>query len=116
MNKRFTPVISATVLVTVKGSTKDAAGLPVPFKFSLTCTRLPASVLKERIQGGEFDVKDVMKEVTTDWKGQRLITDQETGQPAEFCPEAFEAMLDISGMALLCFNAYAKESSANEKN
>lgn len=116
MNKRFIPVISATVLVTVKGSTKDAAGQPVPFKFTLTCNRLPASNLKDRINSGEFDMKEVMKEVTTDWKGQRLIIDQESNQPAEFCPEAFDALLDISGMALVCFNAFAKESSANEKN
>lgn len=116
MNKRFVPVISATVAVKVKGTIKDTNGAPVPFKFTLTCSRLPASDLKNRINSGDFDMREVLKEVTTDWQGQRLITDQETKQPAEFCPEAFEALLDIGGMAVVCFNAYANESSANEKN
>lgn len=116
MNKRFIPVISPTVLVTVKGSTKDGNGQSVPFKFTLTCSRIPASELKNRFTSGEFDMKEILKEVTTGWNGQRLITDQETGQPAEFCPDAFDALLDIGGMALLCFNAFTKESSANEKN
>lgn len=116
MNKRYVPVISETVLVSVKGSTKDGKGQPVPFKFTLTCKRLLASDLKNRFNSGEFDMKEVMREVTTDWSGQRLITDQETSQPAEFCPEAFDALLDIPGMALVCFNAFTKETSANEKN
>lgn len=116
MTKRYSIVISSTVAVQVKGSLKDSNGSPVPFKFSLTCKRLPASELKNRVSSGDFDVKEIMKEVTTEWKGQRLINDEETKQPAEFCEEAFEALLDIGGMALLCFNAYAKETSANEKN
>lgn len=116
MKKRFVPVISATVAVQVKGAIKDSNGSPVPFKFTLTCDRLPASDLKNRINSGDFDMKEILKEVTTGWQGQRLITDQETNQPADFCPEAFEALLDIGGMSLVCFNAYAKESSANEKN
>ena len=116
MNKRYTTVISSTVAVQVKGSLKDSNGSPVPFKFTLTCKRLPASELKSRVTSGDFDVKEIMKEVTTGWQGQRLITDEDTKQPAEFCEEAFDALLDIGGMALLCFNAYAKETSANEKN
>ncbi|MFC5551757.1 hypothetical protein [Massilia aerilata] len=116
MSKRFTTVISPTVLVPVQGSIKDANGKPVPFKFSLTCSRLEAEDLKQRINGGGFDMKEVLKEVTSDWKGQRLVNDEETGQPAEFCPEAFDALLDIGGMALVCFNAFAKETSAHAKN
>lgn len=116
MNKRYTAVISPTVIVNVKGNLKDSSGAPVPFKFSLTCKRLQASDIKNRITGGDFDMKEVMREVTTGWSGQRLINDEETKQPAEFCPEAFDALLDISGMALVCFNAFTKESSANEKN
>lgn len=116
MNKRFIPVISDTVLVPVKGSTKDAKGQPVPFKFSLVCNRISASTLRSRVSG-DFDMKEILREVTTDWQGQRLITDQENGgQPAEFCAEAFDALLDIAGMALVCFGAYTKETSANEKN
>ncbi|WP_314436956.1 hypothetical protein [Massilia timonae] len=116
MSKRFTTVISPTVLVAVKGATKDGLGQPVPFKFTLTCSRLQADDLKQRISGGEFDMKDVLREVTSTWAGQRLVMDQETGQPADFCPEAFDALLNISGMALVCFNAFAKETSAEAKN
>ncbi len=116
MSKRFTTVISPTVLVTVKGATKDGKGQPVPFKFTLTCSRLQADDLKQRISSGEFDMKDVLREVTTDWSGQRLVIDEETTQPADFCPEAFDALLNIPGMALVCFNAFAKETSAEAKN
>ena len=116
MSKRFTTVISSTVAVLVKGAIKDANGSPVPFKFNLTCNRIPASDLKNRINSGDFDMKEVLKEITTGWKGQRLVIDEDTKEPAEFCGEAFDALLDIGGMALVCFNSYARETSANEKN
>lgn len=116
MTKRFISVISPTVVVPVKGTLKDAGGAAVPFKFSLICRRMLASELKNRINSGDFDMKEIIKEVTTGWQGQRLINDQEAGEPAEFCAEAFDALLDISGMALVCFNAFTKESSAAEKN
>lgn len=116
MSKRFSIVISPTVLVTVKGATKDSKGLPAPFKFTLTCSRLPADDIKQRISSGDFDMKDVLREVTTDWAGQRLVVDQDVGQPADFCAEAFDELLNISGMALVCFNAFAKETSAEAKN
>jgi hypothetical protein len=116
MNKRYTPVISSTVTVPVVGSIKDAGGKPVPFKFSLTCNRISASEMKNRITAGGVEMKDIMKEVTTAWSGQRLIVDEETGQPAEFSEESFDALLDIGGMAMVCLSAFNKESSAHEKN
>ena len=114
MSKKYKVVVSNTVLVPVTGSISNEAGEPVKFKFSLTCKRLAADEMKTRMEG-KGTLKDILQEVTTGWSGQRLVL-EESGDPAEFCPEALEALLDISGMSLVCFNAYGAASAAKEKN
>ena len=114
MSTKYKVVVSDTVIVPIKGSLSDDAGKPVPFRFTLTCKRMTADEFKDRMSG-EFNIKELMAEVATGWAGQRLVLEQD-GTPAEFCADAFDAMLNISGMALVCFNAYGKESGAQTKN
>lgn len=115
MSKKYKIVVSDTVAVQVKGALSDADGKPASFKFTLVCKRLNAEEFKSRMEGGESTTKDVMQEVTTGWNGQRLVL-EEDGTPAEFCADALEALLDINGMANVCFVAYGKESGAHAKN
>jgi hypothetical protein len=114
MSTKYKVVVSDTVLVPVSGNTKDGAGRTVPFKFSLTCKRKGADDLKEALENGAL-TKEVLREVTTDWTGQRLVLEQDD-TPALFSADAFEALLDIAGMATVCFNKYYKENGAAEKN
>ncbi|MFZ3289259.1 MAG: hypothetical protein WA191_20765 [Telluria sp.] len=114
MSKKYKIVVSDTVAVQVKGALSDADGKPVSFKFTLACKRLGAEEYKARMEG-ESTTKDVMQEVTTGWSGQRLVL-EEDGTPAEFCADALDALLDINGMANVCFVAYGKESGAHAKN
>lgn len=43
----------------------------------------------------------------TGWRGQQLVLDGD-GKPAEFSPEALDAMLGLAGMPLLVYRAYAE--------
>jgi hypothetical protein len=116
MTKKYTLAISDTVVVPVKGTLSDAGGKPFPFKFSLVCNRLGAEELKAALTGSdEVLLKEFVTERAVGWKNQTLVL-EEDGQPAEFCADALAALLDISGMALLCFNAYVEESGAKRKN
>lgn len=114
MSKKYKTVVSDTVLVPVKGSLSDENGKAKKFEFSLICKRLGADEVREMI-GSERLITSIMSEVTTGWKDQRLVLEDD-GTPAEFCEEALSALLDIPNIALLCYVAYQKESGAKEKN
>lgn len=116
MSKKYVVAVSDMVLVTVEGKLADENGNPKPFKFILVCRRRSANDLKAALDDGSFRAQDFMKDVTTDWKGQRLVMEEDGQTPAAFCPEALDALLDISGMAMLCFTSYGKAASATAKN
>lgn len=114
MSSKYKVVVSDTVIVQVSGSTKDGAGRAVPFKFSLVCKRKGADELKDALENGAL-TKEVLREVTVDWRDQRLVLEQDDS-PAPFNADSFDALLDIAGMATVCFNKYYKENGAAEKN
>lgn len=114
MQKKYKVAVSDTVVVTVKASIADNGGKPVPHKFTLTCQRRGAAEMLAEMEGG-FNAKAFMKEVTTGWEGQRLVLNED-GSPAEFESDALDALLDISGMAMVCFAAYGNAASAQGKN
>jgi hypothetical protein len=116
MSKKFVVVVSNMVQVVVEGKLADENGGSKPFKFTLTCKRMSANQFKEKIDSPDFRAQDVMAEVTTGWSGQRLVMEEDGVTPAEFCPEALDALLDISGMAMTCFQAFGKASGAQAKN
>jgi len=114
MNKKYKIAVSDTVVVPVTVKIADANQKQEVHRFSLVCRRVDAEHFKEKLSG-DFNARDFMLDVTTGWWGQRLVLEDDD-TPAEFCPGAMEALLNISGMAIQCFNAYGKESSAKEKN
>lgn len=89
---------------------KDVAG-DKDFKFHLIARRIDADELREQITpgtpGGDRDVSDVLKSLVEGWRGQRLVIGEDE-QPAEFGPEAFGAMLQVTGAAQLIYQAYLK--------
>lgn len=115
MTKTFKIVVGNTVAVPVAGSHTNEAGKAIPFKFTLICKRLDAEEMKEAFVGGETQVNEFVTDVATGWRDQRLVLEDDD-KPAEFCPDALEALLNITGMAMLCFNAYMKEAGAKAKN
>lgn len=58
-------------------------------------------------------VGDFLREHITDWRGQRLVLDEQ-GKPADFSAEAFDAMLSVNGLEMLIFIAYQKAVFAND--
>lgn len=115
MSKKYKIVVGNTVAVLVTGSHTNESGKAIPFKFTLICKRLDAAELKDALGSGETQVDDFVTNVATGWRDQRLVLEGDD-TPAEFCPDALEALLNISGLGMLCFNAYMKEAGAKAKN
>ena len=115
MTKQYKIVVGNTVAVPVVGSHTDEKGKPVPFKFTLICKRLNAEELKVALDGGEAKVDEFVTDVVTGWRDQRLVLESDDS-PAEFCDDALAALLNISGMGMLCFTSYMKEANAKAKN
>ena len=109
-----TLAISNNTEFPVKFAIKDG-GVLKTFSFTLTAIRLEQSEVKTRLDDKDGLLKDFLIEVVTGWKGQRLVLD-DAGQPAEFSPEGLSMILDVMGVATVCFNAYFKECGAKEKN
>lgn len=114
MKTKFKIAVSNTVAVLVKATIADEGGKLVAHKFKLICERRGAEEMKEQLSG-DFNVKTFMKEVTTGWEDQRLVLNED-GKPAEFEADAIEALLDISGLAMVCFGAYGNQAAAQAKN
>ncbi len=105
-------VVSNTVAFKVKGSINDAAGVPQPFDFSLTCERLDHDRINAVVQDNNGLMADFMKQVTRDWSGVK----DEDGKAMEFSEDGFAQLMRIHGMSGLCFHAYMQESGAKPKN
>ncbi|MYM65431.1 hypothetical protein GTP45_01110 [Pseudoduganella sp. FT55W] len=112
--KKYKVMVSDTVIVPVEGNLKDEHGNTVAFKFKLTCDRLSADDLKTKMSS-QSSIKDILREIVKGWEGQRLVL-EEDDTPAPFCPDSFDQLIDIAGLALLCFNTFVKENGAVEKN
>lgn len=109
-----TLAIQNVVEVNVKFTLKDGR-IHKPFAFSFTANRLDQDDITERLESKDKKIKDFMGEVITDWQGQRLVL-EENGEPSPFSPDALLMLLNVAGVASVCFNAYFKECGAKEKN
>jgi hypothetical protein len=114
MTKQYKIVVSNTVRVPVAGSIADENGKPLNFKFTLICDRTDQQTMRDQFQGKDLVFSDFLKAVTKGWEGQRLVQNED-GTPAEFEPDALDALLNITGMGLVCYNAYAAENGAKGK-
>lgn len=111
---KYLLAIDDTVEFQVKFTIKSK-GVMKLFSVTLEATRLSQPEISERLENKEKTVSAFISEVVTGWSGQRLVLDG-NGNPAEFSPEALDAMLSVAGVAGLCFTAYLKECGAKEKN
>lgn len=110
----FTLAIEDTVEVPVKFTLKVKSVAKL-FSLTLIAIRLPQDEISSRLEDKEKKVKDFLIDLVTGWSGQRLVLDA-SGEPAEFSPEALDALLNVAGVASVCFGAYFKECGAKEKN
>lgn len=106
-------IISDTVGFKVKGTINDAAGVPQPFDFSLTCVRLDHDQIqaKLKVDNAESFVEFICS-VVRGWSGVRDADDK----PMEFSEEAYRQLCKIPGVASMAFYTYLKEVGAKEKN
>jgi hypothetical protein len=109
-----TLAIQNTVEVPVKFTLKEGKVNKL-FAFTLIADRLEQDEITSRLEEKDRKVKDFMTEVITDWSGQKLVL-EEDGTPSPFGPEALAMVLNVAGVASVCFTAYFKECGAKEKN
>ena len=106
-------VISDTVGFKVKGSINNAAGTPQPFDFNLTCTRLDADEIQEKLKAdSEASLTDFLVDIATGWSGVRGADDK----PMDYTEQALRQLCKIPGVAGLAFRTYLNEVGAKEKN
>ena len=98
----FKLVVSDTVLVPVSGKIQDAAGRYVPFNFVLTMRRMPEADLTAAVETNATTVPQFVAGLTSGWSG---VLDDE-GMELPFTEANLAALVDIFGMAGLCFKAY----------
>lgn len=111
-NKKFKVAIGNVVIVEVAGQLKNEQGAPAPFKFEFTAKRTSAS---EVSANGGKQMKDILRDIITDVRGQKLVL-LEDDTPAPFDQDMLGELLDIPGIAMLCYSKYLAEQSAAEKN
>jgi hypothetical protein len=105
--------VGNTLSIPVKLEINDGASKPAAFNFKLTAARMSADEARAQFDvGGENadrTVADFLHEKITDWSGQTLVLDEDTGQPVPFSREAFTAMLSLVGVANVIYGAYVTE-------
>ena len=110
---KFKLAIGDYLTVRVQGSVNDSASAKgVPFDFKLTMKRLPREKFLETVGGKDVPPVDFFLENTVGWSGQKLVlNDDDT--PADYSPEAMEAMLSIATMDTVIYVAYMQENQAS---
>lgn len=112
--------VSENVTVPVKFSLQDGKKIK-PFAFTLTCERLTTEQWQERIKDPETGhpsdemIRETMIDIVTGWQNQTLVLGADN-EPADFCPEALEVMVNASGVLNVIVSSYMKENGARTKN
>jgi len=88
------------------------------FKFHVTGKRLSTQEVQDKIKGdgdqADITVSDFLAQNITGWRNQKLVIDEDSGNPAEFSQEALQAMLGVAGVAGVIYLAYLKELVASD--
>ena len=111
----FKLVIDNKINTRIKGFYKDAAGVSRAFNFELVQERVDQEELQKTIDDKNEKASDFIRRTTSGWKNQRLVLNEDD-QPAEFSPEALDALLNVAGMGGFCFQAYLAQVLVSEKN
>ena len=106
-------VIEDTVGIKVKGTINNAAGVPKPFDFGLTCHRLDAEQITQKLQTeSDASIVDFMADVTTGWSGVRDADNKEI----PYTDAALRKLCKIPGVGSIAFQTYLAEAGAKAKN
>lgn len=106
----FKLIVSATVLIAVAGKIPNEAGVALPFDFTLKCDRLPADQIRNLVE--KSTITEVVRKVSRGWDA---VTDDD-GNAVPFSVEALDQLLNVPGMAKVCFDAYFEGCGAKAKN
>lgn len=123
MTQKFRLLIAAVVEFPVNLKIRDA-GITRDFRFHLIGKRLTAEEAQEQLAGKPeaaadeavdldaatadkgLTVREFLRTNIVGWRGQKLVTADDEGTPADFSLEAFDAMLTIVGAAAVFFEHY----------
>ena len=106
-------VVSDKVKFTTKGTIKNGAGIDEPFTFGLTCTRLDAEQIQQRLQSdSDASLVEFFKPLVDDWHN---VNDAE-GHPLPYSHDGLAQLFKIPGIAGLTFRTYLEEVGAKAKN
>lgn len=96
----------------VKGVQRNAQGVDVEFKFTLTCTRLDADAVQAVVQDDQRKLSEFFTDLTTDWDD---VKDAD-GKKLPYSPDHLAALFKKPGLAALTFRTYLTEIGAKAKN
>lgn len=106
-------VISDTVGFKVKGTINDAAGVPQAFDFGLTCMRLDADQIQDKLKNDtDASITDFLCDVVSGWSGVKDADDK----LVPYSEASLRQLCKIAGVAGVTFRSYLSEVGAKEKN
>lgn len=113
---KYRLAIEDRVAVRIRGKVPGAEiGKHTNIDFVLDMERISQTKVTE-LAGNTDSMQDVLVARTRGWSGQRLVIDEETGQPASYNEDAMRALLDFPGMAPFIWAHYLRELGLQEKN
>jgi hypothetical protein len=111
----FKLAIADKIGVKVKGTLTTETGADRPFEFVLVCNRKSNDEMKAVLSDKDKTAQDFFAAEATGWRGQGLVLTADD-KPADFSSEALQQLLNISGMAALCWHSYVQQVGATAKN
>jgi hypothetical protein len=109
MGQQFRLAVKPVVEFPVEFSINDS-GKTKKFSFTVIGERIAADVLREEVvDNGEGLIPDFLKKHITGWRGQTIILVEDGSEnppPADFSPEALDAMNGIHGLSQVIFRNY----------
>jgi hypothetical protein len=112
---KYRLAIADRVGVRVEGAAQDESGAEKPFAFTLVLTRLPNDELRKEIEDQARTVPAFIRANASAWREQTLVL-TDGGDPAQFSPEALDALLSIAGMPAAIWRAYLAQVMVTSKN
>lgn len=111
----FKLAIADKVGVKIKGITYTEAGTEKPFEFVLLCNRKSNDEMRAVLSATGKTAHEFFQAEAYGWRDQKLVLNADE-TPAEFSSEALTELLNISGMAALCWHSYLQQVGASAKN
>lgn len=105
--------ISDTVEFKVAFTANDK-GTQRPFSFNVSAARLTVTEYEQHRNADDNTVGQLLRTRLSGWSGQALVLDS-AGQPAAYCVEALDVMIEVPGAARALYLGYLDACSTKEK-